>query len=160
MVLQKLFDQTAPALSCVKFFRKEIPQRCAQKCTNFARTGQGPTFGLFAAPILSGLALHPHRVYVLAGSLVGVGAPSLLLETSDMPHTQFPVSDKGGCSRRSQMLSIVDSGLPQRGRSEECLAVPTTPVLRQALRLRGAHPRNSILAMFGLGGRPSRGCPA
>ena len=89
MVLQKLFDQTAPALSCVKFFRKEIPQRCAQKCTNFARTGQGPTFGLFAAPILSGLALHPHRVYVLAGSFVGVGAPSLLLETSDLKHTEF-----------------------------------------------------------------------
>ena len=88
-VLHKLFDRAAPALSCVKFFRKEIPQRCAQECTNFARTGQGPPVGLFAAPMLCGLALHPHTVYALAGSAVGVGAPSLLLETSDLNHSEF-----------------------------------------------------------------------
>ena len=89
MALHKLFDQTAPALSRVKFFRKEIPQRCAQEVANFARTGQDPTFGLFSAPLLCGLALHPHTVYILAGSFVGVGVPGFLLETSDLKHAEF-----------------------------------------------------------------------
>ena len=48
--------------------------------------------------LLCGLALHPHTVYVLGGISVGVGAPSLLLETSDSNHTEFASLTKEGAT--------------------------------------------------------------
>ena len=68
------------------------------------------------------LSLHPHTVYitvyVVVGISVGVDVPSLLLETSDLQHTEFPSVIK----EDPQVLSIVDSGLPRRVGGMSCPA--------------------------------------